>query len=43
MKTLKDIHYEGWLSPAVFRFEPGSEVVACEAARFLRRVEAGLA
>ena len=43
MKTLKDIYYRGWLSLEVFRFEPSGEVVARESARFLRRVEAGLA
>lgn len=43
MQALKDIHYRGRLSLEVFRFEPSGEVIAREAAQFLRRVEAGLA
>ncbi len=42
MKALKDLHYQGWLSLEVFKFEPSGEQVARDSATLLREIEATL-
>jgi sugar phosphate isomerase/epimerase len=42
LRTLREIRYSGWVSVEVFHFEPAGEVLAREAAAYLRRIEAGL-
>ena len=41
-QTLKDLHYDRWVSLEVFDFNPGGKVIAEESMRVLKQIESKL-